>query len=306
MKEACATAWQGAVQQLLDEVGEEGSMAAVSRAHAGQGRRRWLPQVQQCWGAGSARSFDTCCSNEHGLEGNVSCFQDSSFEACCAFGAGSDSFLKTPALTELRVMVALPTGHLLTLEQDGFLRMFDMATVLWPAGYLLMQWAGTPEQCRAWAGRRVLELGAGVGGPSIAAAACGASVVATDIAQHALLQLAANAALNDVAVEVKRFDWHRDEDLLAAEALGPFDVVLGASLLWEKWYPRLWQVLGRLLGPAGSAALVHMVDSLEAPSVASGLRVERRLSGDAFGMGRADRGEAHAASDWELVLLRRG
>ena len=39
------------------------------------------------------------------------------------------------------MQVRLPTGRLMRVEQDGWLRPFDMPTVMWPAGFLLAQWA---------------------------------------------------------------------------------------------------------------------------------------------------------------------
>ena len=86
------------------------------------------------------------------------------------------------------MQVRLPTGQLLRIEQDGFLRPFDMPTVLWPAGYLLAQWAsgGCTKVAR---GAKIIELGAGVGAASVACALSGAHVLATDVApaRHYLL-----------------------------------------------------------------------------------------------------------------------
>ena len=63
-----------------------------------------------------------------------------------------------------------------------------MPTVLWPAGYLLAQWAsgGCAKVSR---GAKVIELGAGVGAASVACALSGAHVLATDVAptRHYLL-----------------------------------------------------------------------------------------------------------------------
>jgi predicted nicotinamide N-methyase len=80
-------------------------------------------------------------------------------------------------------------------------------------------------------GARVLELGAGLGLPSVAAALRGADVLATDWADDAVALLRENAARNGLSVRVERVRWD-DPDALIAEA--PWDLVLGADLLYER------------------------------------------------------------------------
>jgi predicted nicotinamide N-methyase len=80
------------------------------------------------------------------------------------------------------------------------------------------------------AGRRVVELGAGLGLPSLAAALRGADVLATDWAEDAVALLRANAARNHLALRVERMRWDEPGDLVAE---APFDLVLGADLLYE-------------------------------------------------------------------------
>jgi hypothetical protein len=130
-----------------------------------------------------------CCTDPAVAPG--SCFeQQLSAEGCCAFSTASSSYLAIPALRATTVYVQLPRAYwsrtdfwpLLRLEQDGFLRVFDVATILWPAGYLLTQWVATQRL----AGLRVLELGSGVGAASVAAARGGARVVATDLEARSL------------------------------------------------------------------------------------------------------------------------
>ena len=79
------------------------------------------------------------------------------------------------------------------------------------------------------AGLRVLELGAGTGLASAAAARLGADVVATDVSDLSLelLRRAAEAA----AFDVRRLDF-TDTDAVAA--LGEFDVVVAADTLYEE------------------------------------------------------------------------
>jgi predicted nicotinamide N-methyase len=79
-------------------------------------------------------------------------------------------------------------------------------------------------------GLAVLELGCGLGVPSIAAALGGANVLAVDWAQEALDVTQQNAKRNGASVETLRADWSKPESLLAR---APFDLVLCADVLYE-------------------------------------------------------------------------
>ena len=79
-------------------------------------------------------------------------------------------------------------------------------------------------------GLTVLELGCGLGVPSVAAALGGAKVLAVDWAQEALDVTQQNAERNGATVETMRADWSKPEPLLAR---GPFDLVLCADVLYE-------------------------------------------------------------------------
>jgi predicted nicotinamide N-methyase len=80
-------------------------------------------------------------------------------------------------------------------------------------------------------GLRVVELGCGLGVPSIAAARAGARVLATDESEEALELLRRNARLNGVELETARVDWAAPGDLVGR---GPFDLVLAADVLYER------------------------------------------------------------------------
>jgi predicted nicotinamide N-methyase len=93
---------------------------------------------------------------------------------------------------------------------------------------------------------RVLELGAGLGLPSLAAALRGASVLATDWADDAVALLRANAKRNSIRLRVKRVRWDDPEPLLRE---APWQLVLGADLLYEERNAaQLLELLPRLGG----------------------------------------------------------
>jgi predicted nicotinamide N-methyase len=95
---------------------------------------------------------------------------------------------------------------------------------LWPSGIALARHVAELPL----AGKRVLELGCGLGLPSLSAAAAGAEVLATDWAREALDLLRSNAAANELRLETARLDWRDD-----APPGSPFDLVLAADVLYE-------------------------------------------------------------------------
>ncbi|HEU5477075.1 MAG TPA: methyltransferase domain-containing protein [Gaiellaceae bacterium] len=97
---------------------------------------------------------------------------------------------------------------------------------LWPSGLALARHVAQRELL----GLRVLELGCGLGLPSLAAALRGGEVLATDWAEDAIELLRRNAERNGVFLRVARVRWSEPEPLLRA---APWDLVLGADLLYE-------------------------------------------------------------------------
>jgi predicted nicotinamide N-methyase len=98
---------------------------------------------------------------------------------------------------------------------------------LWPSGLALARHVATLDLD----GLRVLELGCGLGLPSLAAALRGADVLATDWADDAIELLRRNAESNEALLRVARARWSEPEPLLRA---APWDLVLGADLLYEE------------------------------------------------------------------------
>ncbi len=97
---------------------------------------------------------------------------------------------------------------------------------LWPSAVALARAVAR----RSLQGRRVLELGCGLGLPGLAAAVGGAQATLTDWAPEAVVAARDNAARNAVAVEALVVDWRAPELLLAR---APWELVLLADVLYE-------------------------------------------------------------------------
>ncbi|MBA8826479.1 putative nicotinamide N-methyase [Saccharopolyspora lacisalsi] len=116
---------------------------------------------------------------------------------------------------------------------------------LWPSGVELAYEVSTYEL----GGLSVLELGCGVGLPSIAAALSGGRVLATDRSRDAAELAGDNARRNGVTVETAECSWEQPDSLLEG---APWDLVLAADVLYEQrnvsW---LLSLLPRLVDRAG-------------------------------------------------------
>jgi predicted nicotinamide N-methyase len=118
---------------------------------------------------------------------------------------------------------------------------------------------------------RVLELGCGLGLPSIVAAGARARALATDWYAEALQAVARNARAAGVEVPTLLVDWRDPPPELLAAA--PFDLVVAADVLYE---PRnadaLLALLPRVVSPAGRALIAdprrpyahHLIEPLVA------------------------------------------
>jgi predicted nicotinamide N-methyase len=147
--------------------------------------------------------------------------------------------------------VALPSGDLRVLQPDASAELPDDGPVEWAplVPYWSVLWRSGVALAREVAeaplsGLHVVELGCGLGAPSLAAARAGARVVGTDAEPEALELLERNAAENDVSLETARVDWNDPDELLAR---GRFDLVLAADVLYERpTVARLLALLPRL------------------------------------------------------------
>lgn len=146
--------------------------------------------------------------------------------------------VETPDWTELvGRRLALPGGDLRLLQpseaaelpDDGpveWAPLLPYSWVLWRSGVAL----AADLEGEPLAGRTVVELGCGLGLPSLVAARAGATVLATDEDPDALALVELNARENDLAVATAPAAWGAAEELVTR---GPFDLVLAADVLYE-------------------------------------------------------------------------
>jgi predicted nicotinamide N-methyase len=148
--------------------------------------------------------------------------------------------------------VDLPGGELRILQPEEAAELPDDGPVEWAplAPYWAVLWRSGVALARELEGEelgglRVVELGCGLGLPSIAAARAGASVLATDVSREALALARRNARANGVRIETAALDWAKlgvagqggPLDAASVDELAGrdrFDVVLAADVLYER------------------------------------------------------------------------
>lgn len=131
----------------------------------------------------------------------------------------------------------LPGGPLTLLQPREVAELPDEGEVQWAplAPYWAVLWRSGVALARKLdradlRGLRVVELGCGLGVPSLAAARAGADVLATDIDIEALSLVERNAQANGLTVETAIVDWAHPQPLVQR---APFDLVIASDLLYE-------------------------------------------------------------------------
>lgn len=156
--------------------------------------------------------------------------------------------------------VMLPQSAVDLLDEEAFEKDERMPywADLWPSAKALGRWALTQTSLEG----KWLELGCGVGLPSLAVKSHGGSIIATDYNSDALQFVRANALRNGVGdLELALLDW-RDRN----PTIGRFDAVIAADVLYEQrnalalrdLLPRLLKREGRfILADPGRRFLQH-------------------------------------------------
>jgi predicted nicotinamide N-methyase len=211
----------------------------------------------------------------------------------------------TPDLSEFRLSVA--GRELVVLHRQALISWLDeqtylssdeprqYGTVLWPASIALA--LEIAERADAFRGRRVLELGAGVGLSGIAAASVGAQVLQTDRDEEALTFCRSNAGRNGIALEQRVADWNAwtiDER---------YDWVIASDILYrETLHPKLRALFDAVLTPGGRLLIA---DPLRSASVRLLQAMERdgwRITMSRWTIGEGD--DARAIGVFEATPRR--
>lgn len=103
--------------------------------------------------------------------------------------------------------------------------------VLWPAAEALARYLNDHPQLVK--GKTVLELGCGLGLPSLVASYLGGEVLATDFHPDVEEYFQRNCRHSSLVSRYQRLNWRED-----CEDLGQFDVVMGSDVLYESKHPR--------------------------------------------------------------------
>ena len=105
-------------------------------------------------------------------------------------------------------------------------------------------------------GNRLLELGAGLGAPGLAAASAGYRVTLSDYEPHILDFQRVSAAANGLTgVEFRLIDW------LKPPQLPRFDTIIGAEILFRaEFFAPLLKIFRDFLAPGGTIYLAHDVE----------------------------------------------
>jgi predicted nicotinamide N-methyase len=153
---------------------------------------------------------------------------------------------------------------------------------LWPAGIDLANVMGGEDV----AGLRVLELGCGIGLPSLVLAERGADVTASDHHPLAARFLRSNARRNGItAPAFRELPWRGDD-----ATLGRFDLIIAADVLYERDHAVL---LARMVAQHG---LPHGAVLIADPRRGESMHLTRALAALGYGVHVAPASAAAAAT----------
>ena len=181
-------------------------------------------------------------------------------QICVDLGRSKEVMVVRPPLAEGELSEEEVEAMTLDEVTARFGHLTGAGDVVWPAG---LAFARLLAHCPSFvAGKRVLELGTGLGAVGLTAARAGAAAVTLSDYDEDVLHYATQAAhANGVAgiVSTARLDWTADtsavdgvDALLAGADPDGFELVLGADVLYAEQNARhIATLLPRLLTPSG-------------------------------------------------------
>jgi predicted nicotinamide N-methyase len=198
------------------------------------------------------------------------------------FPEGFDLVTETVQVADLSFAITRPRSAEDLIDEDEYAddERLPYWADLWPSGRAL----ATALATRNIAGLRMLELGAGLGLPSLVALSRGAHPLATDWYAVALAFARANAHVAGLPpLATLEVDWGKPPKTLRSS--GPYDLIVGADVAYEARH---------------AAQLAPLVDELASPSSTVIIADPRRPDANAL-VGRLDAaGWAHRRDDLRI------
>jgi predicted nicotinamide N-methyase len=162
-----------------------------------------------------------------------------------------DKLYVMEAIRDLDEAIDLVCGHLTPEEQmESFAEdLCPYFGILWPAAEGLSQFLDLhPELVK---NKTILELGGGLGYPSLVATHLGGKVLSTDFHPDVEEYFLRNCRHSHIACAYMRLNWREDKT-----DIGKFDLVMGSDVLYESKHPReVVKGLIRFLKPKGKIVL---------------------------------------------------
>jgi predicted nicotinamide N-methyase len=166
-------------------------------------------------------------------------------------GARTGLFESAVEVGEKTYRILHPASAEALIDEEDFARdeRLPYWAELWPSAIALARYLSREDL----AGRRAIELGCGLGLPTVATLDAGAEVLATDHYEAALDFTLYNTLMNlGREPEAAHLDWHAPD----TEHLGTFDLVLAADVLYEaRNVSALVSLVPELLAPGGEVVL---------------------------------------------------
>lgn len=150
-------------------------------------------------------------------------------------------------------------GLLDRISDEEFLKDEQMPywAEIWPSSLVLSHYLLEHADLKR---KTCIELGAGVGVVSIAAAKAGADALCTDISQEAMDFMQLNALSNQVSISIEMLDWRE------IKLPNQYDYVFAADVLYERRnHLPILNAIDKLLKPDGKAIIADPERQIATP-----------------------------------------